>query len=362
LFAASISPTTLCCRDVSFLTSIPNSTVTGVPTSSNFPSTDPYPLFTTTTEMELARTSSTRTPPLVSIYLIHSENGGLTPVDTPNTLNKGYPKQANQTQGKGFFTAPGRKASGNLSRSRASTFADHWSQPRLFYNSLTKVEQQLLINAIRFETSNLKSETVKKNVLYQLNKISHDIAVRVAKVLGLEAPEADDTYYHDNTTAGVSTMGKKLPTIATLTVGVLVSTNSKNSIEQAKAIKKALAEDKVTATIVGEFLGDDVEITYDGADAVQFDGIVVASGTESLFNGTRKSTFYPPGRPAQIIVDGYNWGKPVGFVGSAKSAAQAARIGNGEGVYLSKDVDAVVKNLKDGLATFKFTDRFPLDD
>ncbi|KAF5668916.1 catalase [Fusarium heterosporum] len=281
---------------------------------------------------------------------------------TPNTLNKGYPKQANQTQGKGFFTAPGRKASGNLSRSRASTFSDHWSQPRLFYNSLTKVEQQLLINAIRFETSNLKSETVKKNVLYQLNKVSHDVAVRVAKVLGLEAPAADDTYYHDNTTTGVSVLGAKLPTIATLTVGVLASTNSESSIQQAKAIKKALSEDKVTVTIVGELLGDDVQVTYDGADAVQFDGIVVASGTESLFNGTRKSTLYPPGRPAQIITDGYNWGKPVGFVGSAKVAAQAAKVGTGEGVYLSKDVDALVKNLKEGLATFKFTDRFPLDD
>ncbi|RFN52619.1 catalase, partial [Fusarium flagelliforme] len=33
---------------------------------------------------------------------------------TPNTLNNGYPAQANQTQGKGFFTAPGRKVSGNL--------------------------------------------------------------------------------------------------------------------------------------------------------------------------------------------------------------------------------------------------------
>ncbi|KAF4949991.1 hypothetical protein FSARC_13325 [Fusarium sarcochroum] len=281
---------------------------------------------------------------------------------TPNTLNKGNPVQANQTQGKGFFTAPGRKVSGNLVRARASTFSDHWSQPRLFYNSLTKAEQQFLINAIRFETSNLKSESVKKNVLHQLNKVSHNIAVRVARALGLEAPEADDTYYHDNTTAGISIFGTKLPSIATLTVGVLASTNSKNSIQQAKAIKEALAEDKVTVSIVGEVLGDDVEVTYNAAEAAQFDGIVVASGAESLFNGSSKSTLFPPGRPTQIVVDGYHWGKPVGFVGSARSAAQVASVGNGEGVYLSRDVDSLVKNLKDGLATFKFTDRFPLDD
>ncbi|KAL2693918.1 catalase [[Neocosmospora] mangrovei] len=280
---------------------------------------------------------------------------------TPNTLNKGYPLQANQTQGKGFFTAPGRKASGNLVRVRASTFADHWSQPRLFYNSLTKVEQQFLINAIRFETSHLKSEEVKKNVLRQLNKISHDIAVRVGKALGLEAPDADSKYYHNNKTAGISIFGTKLPSIATLTVGVLASTDSDNSIKQAKVLKDALAKDKVTVTIVGEILSDDVEMTYTAAEAVGFDAIVVANGAESLFNG-KKSTLFPPGRPTQIIVDGYNWGKPVGFIGSAREAAKVAGVSKGNGVYLTSDVNTIVENLKDGLATFRFTDRFPLDE
>ncbi|KAJ3537044.1 hypothetical protein NM208_g6473 [Fusarium decemcellulare] len=281
---------------------------------------------------------------------------------SPNTLNKGYPLQANQTQGKGFFTAPGRKVSGNLVRVRASTFADHWSQPRLFYNSLTKVEQQFLINAIRFETSQLKSEDVKKNVLRQLNKISNDIAVRVARALGIEAPEADSTYYHNNKTAGISIFGTKLPSIATLTVGVLASTNSENSIQQAKALKEALAEEKVTVTIVGEVLDDDVELTYSAAEAIGFDGIVVASGAESLFDGKKKSTLFPPGRPAQIVVDGYHWGKPIGFIGSARTAAKVAGVGKGDGVYLASDVNALVENLKDGLATFRFTDRFPLDE
>ncbi|KAF4987616.1 hypothetical protein FDECE_15357 [Fusarium decemcellulare] len=281
---------------------------------------------------------------------------------SPNTLNKGYPLQANQTQGKGFFTAPGRKVSGNLVRARASTFADHWSQPRLFYNSLTKVEQQFLINAIRFETSQLKSEDVKKNVLRQLNKISNDIAVRVARALGIEAPDADLTYYHNNKTAGISIFGTKLPSIATLTVGVLASTNSENSIQQAKALKEALAEEKVTVTIVGEVLDDDVELTYSAAEAIGFDGIVVASGAESLFDGKKKSTLFPPGRPAQIVVDGYHWGKPIGFIGSARTAAKAAGVGKGDGVYLASDANALVENLKDGLATFRFTDRFPLDE
>ncbi|KAI5465679.1 catalase-like domain-containing protein [Mariannaea sp. PMI_226] len=279
---------------------------------------------------------------------------------TPNTLNKGFPTQANQTQGKGFFTAPKRKVSGNLLRMRPSTFADHWSQPRLFYNSLTKVEQQFLINAIRFETSHLQSEQVKKNVLTQLNKVSHDVAVRVSKALGLNAPGPDSTYYHNNKTAGISIFGTKLPTIATLTVGILASTGSQKSIEQAKALKKSLEDLDLVVTIVGEVLSNDVGATYYAAEAISYDAIVIAAGAETLFE--KKSTFFPPGKPAQIVMDGYNWGKPVGFLGSAKSVAKKAGVVNGAGVYYETEVAALVKDLQDGLATFRFTDRFPLDE
>jgi catalase len=280
---------------------------------------------------------------------------------SPNTLNKGYPQQATHEKGRGFMTAPGRKFSGSLLRKRASTFADHWTQPRLFYNSLTKVEQQFLINAIRFETSQLNPH-VQENVLKQLNKVSHDIAVRVGEALAMEPPAADPTYYHDNTTADISIFGEKLPTIATLRVGVLVSVGAKDSIFQAKAIREAFAAEKVTVTIVGEKLVDGVDQTYSAAGAVGFDGIIVTKGAQSLLEGRKGSTLYPPGRPTQIVTDGYYWGKPVGFLGLGKSTNTVPGVTKGPGVYFASDVESIVNNFKDGLATFKFTNRFPVDE
>lgn len=281
--------------------------------------------------------------------------------DSPNTLNEGFPKQATQKEGRGFFTAPGRMASGALVRERSSTFSDHWSQPRLFYNSLTKVEQQFLIDAIRFETSQVGAP-VQKNVLEQLNKISHDIAVRVGKALGMEAPAEDPTYYHDNKTRGISIFGEKLPTIATLKVGVLASTSADESLQQAKALKDAFAADKVTVVTVGETLAKGVDMTYSAAGATGFDGIIVADGAEKLFGSNSTSTLYPPKRPAQIVADGYNWGKPVGFLGSAQGVGMAAGAEAGEGVYTASEVDEIVKSFREGLAVFKFTGRFPTDD
>jgi catalase len=303
---------------------------------------------------------------------------------SPNTLNEGSPRQANQTNGRGFFTAPSRSTSGNIVRSVSSTFADVWSQPRLFFNSLMPVEQQFVINAMRFETSQLKSDVVKNNVLIQLNRISHDIAVRVAEALGMTAPEADDTYYHDNKTIGVSASGEPLLTLDGLKVGYL-TTAASSSGDNAQALKSALADLNVGMTVVAEHLGGNVDQTYSATSAVQFDAIIVDGNAESLFapaaslansnstttvprnaTGNARSTLYPAGRPLQILQDGYRFGKPVGVLGSTNIAFGAAGIeASTPGVYsfeASSDVSTVVDQLSEGLRTFKFLDRYPLDN
>ncbi|KAK5664264.1 hypothetical protein OQA88_482 [Cercophora sp. LCS_1] len=280
---------------------------------------------------------------------------------TPNTLNNGYPAQANQTTGRGFFTTPDRKASGNLVRERSSTFEDHWSQPRLFYNSLTPVEQQFLINAIRFEASHVRSATVKQNVIKQLNRISNDIAKRVSSALGMEAPAPDTTYYHDNVTTGISIFNNTLPTIATLRVGILASTTTGSSLQQAAVLKERLASDKLVVTVVGEMLVDGVDQTYSAADATVFDGIIIAPGAENLFKPETISAFYPTGRPGQILLDAYRWGKPVGGLGSGSNALGSTCVPSTPGVFTGEDVDKFVQDFESGLSQFRFTDRFPLD-
>lgn len=301
---------------------------------------------------------------------------------SPNTLNAGSPKQANKTQGRGFFTAPNRSTAGRLVRSVSSTFADVWSQPRLFFNSLLPVEQQLLINAMRFETSQLTSDVVKKNVLIQLNRVSHDVAVRVAEALDMTAPAADDTYYHDNTTTGVSVSRDKLLKIDGLKVGYLTSTSS--SGETASALKSALNDINVKFATVGERLGKGIDQTYSASFAGQFDAIIVDGQAEALFmpagslansnttaptyrkNVTKASTtLYPAGRPLQILQDGYQWGKAVAVIGSSQAAFDAAGLEAGTpGVYhlqATNDTKSVVNQIAEGLHTFRFLDRYPLD-
>jgi len=285
---------------------------------------------------------------------------------TPSALNGGWPKQANQTVGRGFFTTPGRYVSGNLVRAVSSTFGDVWSQPRLFFNSLLPVEQQFLIDAIRFEISMIQSPVVKQNVITQLNRVSHDLAVRVATAIDLTAPPPDPTYYHNNKTAGVSVFNGTLSRLDGLRVGLLTTAASyANASATYSALAASLAAFNVDLIAVAEYLAPGINQTYSGSDASNFDAIIVADGAESLFTPNASSTLYPAGRPLQIVQSGYRWGKPVAAIGTGSAAFAAAGINGGPGVYVTTGAAITVGNftpqLEAGLKTFKFLDRFPLD-
>ena len=73
----------------------------------------------------------------------------------------------------------------------------------------------------------------------------------------------------------------------------------------------------MTGETASETLTSGVQQTYSAADATGFDGVIVTSGAETLFERGNSSTLFPAGRPLQILLDAYRWGKPVGALGTA---------------------------------------------
>ncbi|OJJ99088.1 hypothetical protein ASPACDRAFT_29928 [Aspergillus aculeatus ATCC 16872] len=283
---------------------------------------------------------------------------------TPNTMGaQTAPRQANQTTGHGFFTAPYRFASGHLVREPSPTFADHWSQPALFWNSLVPAEQQMVVNAIVFENSKVTSVHVRRNVVAQLNRVDHGLATRVARGLGLEVPDPEGRYYTSNTTVNVGTFGQRLLSVEGLSVGVLASTKDEGSLSLGAELARVLAVHGVDVEVVAEVWAEGVNTTYALSDASGFDAVVVADGVERLFTTGNATTMYPPGRPAQILADAFRYGKPIGAVGSGKRALKGAGIEVGrDGVYVAGNATGLAAEVLEGLYTFRFLDRFALDE
>src|SRR6201994_4405949 len=90
----------------------------------------------------------------------------------------------------GFRTAPVATDATKV-RLRAESFADHYSQARLFFRSQTEIEQAHLASALVFELSKCSFEHVRNRVLGNLRNVDADLAKRVAAGLNRPLPPAN---------------------------------------------------------------------------------------------------------------------------------------------------------------------------
>src|SRR5919205_308925 len=108
---------------------------------------------------------------------------------TPNSVDGGSPFPSDWAEG-GYVNVP-RPVSGEVGRHQPASFDDHFSQPAMFYASLTSVEQQHVIDAYTFELGKCYEQAIKERALTVLAKIDGELCATVATGLGLPAPAAE---------------------------------------------------------------------------------------------------------------------------------------------------------------------------
>jgi catalase len=99
----------------------------------------------------------------------------------PNTLDQEGPRESPQ---RGFetFAAP---VTGVKARVRSETFADHYSQARLFYRSVTPQERKHMEMALTFELGKVETLAIRRRVLGHLDLIAPELGTAVAEALGM---------------------------------------------------------------------------------------------------------------------------------------------------------------------------------
>ncbi len=112
----------------------------------------------------------------------------------PNSLNEAGeltgPRESTARGFRTFETQDIANQSGDKLRLRAESFADHYSQARLFFRSLHEAEQAHLASALVFELSRVSLVHVRKRVLANLVNVDPDLAARVADGLAMAVPAA----------------------------------------------------------------------------------------------------------------------------------------------------------------------------
>ena len=89
------------------------------------------------------------------------------------------------------FTENGERNDGNDKlRVRSESFADHYSQARLFFRSQTKIEQAHMASALVFELSKVTIPAIRERVISNLRNVDEKLAQRVADGLAMDLPAA----------------------------------------------------------------------------------------------------------------------------------------------------------------------------
>ena len=269
----------------------------------------------------------------------------------PNSLDDNAPAEASVEEG-AFIDVP-VAVSGEVTREHPVSFDDHFSQARLFYISLTDVEQEHLAEAISFELGKCYEEAVKVRYVDVLAHVDQDLAETVADNLGLPHPAAQDVADVEPSKA-LSQMGGTWP-IDGRQVGILISTDLDDA--SAKAVG-ALVDDLfaagTTPLLVAEkggtvaLDGKDVSIsrTYLTASSIEFDAAVVVN---------------PPAKTDvnTILGEFERHKKAIIVVGDAgKQALDDARVpADQPGIVTVDTADAAAEPVKELLASHRVWDR-----
>jgi catalase len=192
------------------------------------------------------------------------------------------PENPRSSKAKGTVHFP-EKANGDKGRIRPESFADHYSQARMFFRSQSTLEQAHMASALVFELSKVETEHVRLAVLAQLQNVDASLAQRVAKGLGLdEAPAAAKPaapVRNLELSPALRIIDRMIPTLRGRCIGILVSDGTRMSgVETLRAAaRKAGAQVKLVAPklLIRDADGKPVKIDkrLDGTPSAVFDAV-----------------------------------------------------------------------------------------
>lgn len=196
----------------------------------------------------------------------------------PNSLAEAGEEGGPREDPKGGFRSFPQPVEGTKVRIRAETFADHYSQARLFFRSQTNIEQAHLASALVFELSKVTLEHVRARVLGNLQNVDASLAQRVADGLGVTLPPASapaSAPFDMDDSPALRIVGKYPDTLKGRAVGILVTDGADGAV--VEAVRAAAEADGATVKIVAPKIGG---VTLKGGKKLKADGQL--AGTPSV--------------------------------------------------------------------------------
>jgi catalase len=265
----------------------------------------------------------------------------------PNTLDKNSPREQPTT---GFRSAA-TEESGVKGRIRAESFADHYSQARQFYHSLTAEEQAHLASALVFELSKVEHPHIREAMVGHLHHICGKLTQRVADGLGMSAlpaaPATEVTPQHFDLSPALRVIGKMDNPFECRMVGILISDGSDADLisELSNAIHIAGGEYKIVAPKIGDITLSDLTLAkidgqLAGSPSVLFDAVALILTKEAAIKMQKESA------AGDFVRDAFGHLKAIGLDAGGQELFLALQLQADAGVVKLDDVDSFVEAAK----------------
>ncbi|GLX16546.1 catalase [Streptomyces lavendulae] len=290
----------------------------------------------------------------------------------PNSLDGGCPFLAGADTG-AFVEAPVQVPGASRVREAPASFSDHFTQPRLFWLSMTPPEREHIIAAYSFELGKCHEQAVRERTLKVLANVDPELCAKVAEGLGLPAPAATVPLVTPDPSPALSQLGSAWPADGRV-VGLIADPES--DLDGVRTARQAVLDSGMVPLVVaptGGTLAQDgdpitVQRTYATARSVEFDALLLAGtpGPGSDAHGARDAKAGAPApeacdpRVALLLTEAYRHGKAIGGWNGAAGLLGALGIApDGPGVALGEDGAAAVEGVAAALAEHRAWDRFP---
>ncbi|MCM4166492.1 Catalase HPII [Arenibacter antarcticus] len=234
----------------------------------------------------------------------------------PNTLGGGCPYLSQISEG--GFSSYEERIDAKKIRTRSKSFSDHFSQPALFYRSLSKWEQDHIADAYSFELGKCTHNHIKERMLWLIEQIDDELAQTVSKNIGLVIPKNIDQPINQAIGAdsnvddfqpgpkinylekspALSQANTKFESIATRQIAVLVAdgfssrdfNKMKAALSKGKAIVKLIAP---TGGVVTSDSNDEHEVNaaISTTESVLYDAVYIPGGEASIKKLLRHSKY-----------------------------------------------------------------------
>ena len=238
----------------------------------------------------------------------------------PNSIGGGCPFAA---KAGGYVHFP-EVVSGTKTRERSPSFADHFTQAAMFWNSMSEAEKQHITDAYRFELSKVLRKAIRERYVNEvLANIDGDLAAQVAAAVGVTLVANVKTPAAKLTSPALSMDSSKPRSIRGRRVAILAAPGVDDG--QIAAVVTELTNGGAIGEVVSIGLGrlfgpqgPEATRSFLDTSSVLWDAVYVPGGAQSI------QTLRAGGEAVPFVKEAFRHAKPIGATGEGADLVEAA--------------------------------------